>query len=101
MQPDKSGVYDGHIGRIRSQLYHHVKLKPKLDYEAGGLLCGKPDNPAGFYHLVFENLSGWQVLYIPARHRISEQEICRYVHYFNQLPRTGKLPFTIYGRMGI
>ena len=25
MQPDKSGVYDGHIGRIRSQLYNHVK----------------------------------------------------------------------------
>ena len=30
MQPDKSGIYDGHIGRIRSQLYNHVKFESLL-----------------------------------------------------------------------
>ena len=59
MQPDKSGVYDGHIGCLRSQLYNNVKFEPQLDNQAGGLFCGKPDYPARFYHLVFENLSGW------------------------------------------
>ena len=68
MQPDEPGVYDGHIGRIRSQLYNHVKFEPQLDNQAGRFLCGKPDYPAGFYNMVFENLSGWQVLYISARH---------------------------------
>ena len=30
MQPDKSGIYDRHIGRIRSQLYDNVKFEPQL-----------------------------------------------------------------------
>ena len=54
MQPDKSGVYDGHIGRIRSQLYNHVKFESLLDNQTGRFLCGKPDYPAGFHHLVLK-----------------------------------------------
>lgn len=30
MQPDKSRIYDGHIGRIRSQLYDNVKFESQL-----------------------------------------------------------------------
>jgi hypothetical protein len=68
MQPDKSGIYDGHIGRIRSQLYNHVKFEPQLDNQTGGFLCRKSYYLTGFYHLVFEIYQGGKVVYIPARH---------------------------------
>lgn len=42
MQPDKSGVYDGHIGRIRSRLYNHVKFKSQLDNQAGDFFVESP-----------------------------------------------------------
>ena len=45
-----------------------LNFEPQLDNQTGGFLCRKSYYLTGFYHLVFENLSGWKVLYIPARH---------------------------------
>lgn len=59
-------------------------------------------DPFANYKLKFEYIErGYLDKYIPAGHRVFEQEICRYIHYFNQLSRTGKLPFAVHGRMGI
>lgn len=65
MQPDKSGIYDGHIGRIRSQLYNHVKFEPQLDNQTGGFLCRKSYYLTGFYHLVLKIYQGGKYCTFP------------------------------------
>ena len=57
-EPDKSGVYDGHIGRIRSQLHNHVKFEPQLDNQARGFLCGKSYYFTCFYNMFLKIYQG-------------------------------------------
>ena len=65
--------------------------------EAGRLLCGIAYHSVCSYHLVSQNFSKRQVLYVPSCHRVPEPPLRGYFSDTDLLPGTGKLPLTVYG----